>query len=68
MTDRIETLAKERIMNTSITTKLAALGLALIFNSVIMGGVAILFNARLQQPAAVFSLANTSAPGAIGSV
>lgn len=37
-------------MNTSITNKLAALALALMVNSVIMGGVAYLFNDR---PAAV---------------
>ena len=44
-------------MNTSISTKLAALGLALMVNSVIMGGMAYLFNAQLQQPTAVMSLA-----------
>ncbi len=31
-------------MNTSISTKLAALALALMVNSVIMGGIAYLFN------------------------
>jgi hypothetical protein len=46
-------------MNTSISTKLAALGLALMFNTVIMGGIAYLFNAQLGQTAAVISLANT---------
>ena len=46
-------------MNTSLSTKLAALGLALMFNSVIMGGMAYLFNAQLQQPTAVASLAST---------
>jgi len=60
--------AKETIMNTSISTKLAALGLALMVNSVIMGGMAFLFNAQLQQPAAVFSLAATGAPSATGLV
>jgi hypothetical protein len=54
-------------MNTSITTKLAALGLALMVNSVIMGGMAFLFNAQLQ-PAAVFALAAAGAPSATGSV
>jgi hypothetical protein len=48
-------------MNTSISTKLAALGLALIFNTAIMGGMAYLFNAQLQQPTAVTSLASTAA-------
>ncbi len=37
-------------MNTSISTKLTALALALMVNSVIMGGMAYLFNAQLQQP------------------
>jgi hypothetical protein len=49
-------------MNTSISTKLAALALALMVNSVIMGGVAYLFNAQLQQPNAVVALASTAAP------
>jgi hypothetical protein len=42
-------------MNTSISTKLSALALALIFNSVIMGGMAYLFTV---QPTAVASLAS----------
>jgi hypothetical protein len=48
-------------MNTSISTKLAALALALVVNSAIMGGVAYLFNAQLQQPNAVVALASTAA-------
>ena len=48
-------------MTTSISTKLAALALALMFNSVIMGGIAYLFNAELQQPTAVTALASTVA-------
>jgi hypothetical protein len=47
-------------MNTSISTKLAALGLALMFNSVIMGGIAYLFNAQIGQTAAVISLADST--------
>jgi hypothetical protein len=62
MTDR---QLKERIMNTSISTKLAALGLALMVNSVIMGGIAYLFNAELQQTAAVISLASADSPATI---
>jgi hypothetical protein len=53
-----ETLGKETIMNTSISTKLAALALALMVNSVIMGGMAYLFNV---QPTAVIALASTAA-------
>ncbi len=36
-------------MNTTLSTKLAALMLALAVNSVIMGGVALMFNARTHQ-------------------
>jgi len=42
-------------MSTSLSTKLAALALALMVNSVIMGGVALLFN--VQQATTVVSLA-----------
>ncbi len=54
-------------MNTSISTKLAALGLALMVNGVIVGGMAYLFNAQLQQPTTVISLASgaAQAPGAL---
>jgi hypothetical protein len=51
-------------MNTSISTKLAALALALMVNSVIMGSMAFLFNAQLQQPTAVTSLASNVAASA----
>jgi len=51
-------------MNTSISTKLAALALALMFNSVIMGGIAYLFNAQLQGSSSVTSLVSTTAPSA----
>ena len=51
-------------MNTSLSTKLGALALALMFNSVIMGGMAFLFNAQLQQPTAVTALANAATTSA----
>jgi hypothetical protein len=51
-------------MNTSISTKLAALALALMVNSAIMGGMAYLFNVQLQTPAAVMSLASETANSA----
>jgi hypothetical protein len=41
--------AQEIVMNTTLSTKLAALGLALVINSVIMGSVALMFNARLHD-------------------
>jgi hypothetical protein len=52
-------------MSTSISTKLAALGLALMVNSVIMGGMAYLFTV---QPAAVVSLASTPASLVVAAV
>jgi hypothetical protein len=51
-------------MSTSISTKLAALALALMVNTVIMGGMAYLFNAQLQQPTAVASLASAASTAA----
>jgi len=53
-------------MNTSISTKLAALALALMVNSVIMGGVAYLFNAQLMAPTALTALAGNVTPSANG--
>lgn len=44
---------------TTVSTKLAALCLALMVNSVIMGGVAYMFNDRLQAAAEV-SVAGTA--------
>jgi hypothetical protein len=41
------TQPKETIMKAEISTKLAALGFALLMNAVIIGGVALLFNAQL---------------------
>jgi hypothetical protein len=64
VTDRTETKGQETIMNTSISTKLAALALALMVNSVIMGGIAYLFNAQLQGASAVTSLVSTATPSA----
>jgi hypothetical protein len=36
-------------MNTTISTKLTALALALVINSMIMGSVALMFNNRLHE-------------------
>jgi hypothetical protein len=38
-------------MNTQISSKLAALAVALMMNSLIAGGVAYLFNGQIQQSA-----------------
>jgi hypothetical protein len=47
-------------MNTQISTKLAALAIALMMNSLLIGGVAYLFNGSLQQHATVVSLAHAA--------
>jgi hypothetical protein len=54
-------------MNTQISTKLAALAVALMMNSVIIGGVAYLFNSQVQHTP-VISLAHTAASALNGSV
>ena len=43
-------------MNTQISSKLAALAVALMMNSLIFGSVAYLFNSQIQQAAASASL------------
>jgi hypothetical protein len=48
-------------MNTQISSKLAALAVALMMNSLIIGGVAYLFNCQIQHNAASVSLAHSSA-------
>lgn len=55
-------------MNTQISTKLAALAVALMMNSLIIGGVAYLFNGAPQQQATVFSLAHAGAATSNGAV
>ena len=56
----------ETHMNTQISTKLAALAVALMMNSLIIGGVAYLFNSQVQQHTTV--LAHTPAPTLNGAV
>ncbi len=48
-------------MNTQISTKLAALVVALVMNSLIIGGVAYLFNSQIQHTT-FMSLAHSGAP------
>ena len=52
-------------MTTSISTKFAALALALMVNSIIMGGVAYLFNAQ-AQPSVVMSANVSHIAGDVG--
>ena len=48
-------------MNAQISSKLAALAVALMMNSLIIGIVAYLFNGQIQRNAASVSLARASA-------
>jgi hypothetical protein len=48
-------------MNTQISTKLAALAVALMMNSLLIGGVAYLFGASVHQHTTVMSVAHTAA-------
>ena len=49
-------------MNSQISCKLAALAVALMMNSLILGGVAYVFNGQLIQHAGLPSLARTAGP------
>ena len=55
-------------MNTPISTKFAALAVALMMNSMIIGGIAYLFNGQLHQHTAVLSVARTAVTTFSGSV
>jgi hypothetical protein len=47
-------------MNTRISTKLAALTVALMMNSLLIGGIALLFSGPLHQHAPIVSLAHAA--------
>ena len=49
-------------MNTQISSKFAALAVALMMNSLIIGGVAYLFNSPLQAHTTVIALVQAGAP------
>jgi hypothetical protein len=49
-------------MNTQISSKFAALAVALMMNSLIIGGVAYLFSGQLHQHSTVLSIAQVNAP------
>jgi hypothetical protein len=48
-------------MNTQISTKLAALALALMMNSIMIGAVAYLLNGQIKQNTTTFSLGRMAA-------
>jgi hypothetical protein len=55
-------------MKTQISTKLAALAVALMMNSLLIGGVAYLFNSQVHQHTTALSLAHTAASTLHGAV
>ena len=55
-------------MNTQISTKLTALAVALMMNSLLIGGVAYLFSGPLHQHAAAISVAHAAASTLNGAV
>jgi hypothetical protein len=62
------TTNQETHMNTQISTKLAALAVALMMNSLLIGGVAYLFNGPMHQRTAVISLAHAAGSSLNGEV
>lgn len=52
-------------MKTDISTKLAALGVALVMNTAIIGGVAYLFNSQLHQAVPMISLHSAASQTAV---
>jgi hypothetical protein len=44
-------------MNTQISSKLAALAMALMINSLMVAGIAYLFNAQLHEPQTLVAMA-----------
>jgi membrane-associated PAP2 superfamily phosphatase len=58
---------QETVMNTQISTKLAALAVALMMNRLLIGGVAYLFNSQVHGTSIV-SLAHTTAATLKGTV
>jgi hypothetical protein len=62
------TANQETHMNTQISTKLAALAVALMMNTLLIGGVAYLFTGPMHQHMAIASLAHTAVPTLNGEV
>jgi hypothetical protein len=53
-------IRQEKTMTTQLSTKLTALALALMVNSMMIGGVAFLFSGRIHQQPVMTTLAQTS--------
>jgi hypothetical protein len=55
-------------MTTQISTKLAALAVALMMNAALVGGVAFLFNSQLHHDVTAMSVAHRAAPTTMGAI
>ncbi|HEV7612004.1 MAG TPA: hypothetical protein VGO37_09030 [Steroidobacteraceae bacterium] len=55
-------------MNTQFSTKLAALGVALMMNSLLIGGVAYLFNSQVHPHTTLIALAHTGELALTGTI
>jgi hypothetical protein len=55
-------------MTTQISTKLAALAVALMMNAALVGGVAFLFNSQVHQAVTAMSVAHRAAPTTMGAI
>ena len=62
------TTNQETHMTTQISTKLAALAVALMMNSLIIGGVAYVFTGSLHPRTAAVSLAHAAVPALLGQI
>ena len=65
MTSQLNSHPKEMTMTTQLSTKLAALAVALMVNGMMIGGVAYLFSARLHQPTAANGAVTTASARSI---
>jgi hypothetical protein len=52
-------------MTTQISTKLAALAIALVMNSLLIGGVAYVFNTQIDRGSTATSLERAAAPAQV---
>jgi hypothetical protein len=59
---------QEKTMTTQISTKLAALAVALMMNAALVGGVAFLFNSQVHQAVTAMSVAHRAAPTTMGAI
>jgi hypothetical protein len=61
-------ITQEKTMTTQLSTKLTALALALMVNSMMIGGVAFLFSARIHQQPVMTALAQVQPAAAAPTI